>query len=129
MKLVQFSYIDPKYVTKAEKALEKLLTPHRHFFALPHKGYDEIITIAKKDLAQVKQHYITIGTQFSGNNDQINKVLQEQTHQMEVLSERVDGKDMVINNLTTNNDDLRKALQDKEDMISTLKSEVARLKA
>ena len=122
MKLVQFSYIDPKYVTKAEKALEKLLTSHRYFFALPHKGYDDIIIIAKKDLAQVKQHYITIGTQFSGNSDHINKVLQEQTHQMDVLSERVDGKDVVIH-------ELRERLQDKDDMITTLKNEVARLKA
>jgi chromosome segregation ATPase len=63
-----------------------------------------------------------IGTQFSGHSDQINKVLQQQTHQMDVMTERVDGKDMVIH-------ELRERLQDKDDMIAMLKNEVVRLKA
>jgi hypothetical protein len=122
MKLVQFSYIDPKFVSKAESALEKLITPHRYICPMPHKKYDEIIIISKRELVDVKKHYTTIGTQFSGNNDQINRLLQEQTHQMDILNERVDARDMVVH-------ELRKSLQDKDDMIAMLKDEVARLKA
>ena len=89
---------------------------------MPHKNCDEIIIVSKKELAKVRDNYKTIGTQFSGHSDQINKVLQQQTHQMDVMIERADGKDMVI-------DELRERLQDKDDMITMLKNEVARLKA
>ena len=41
---------------------------------------------------------------------------------MDVMIERVDGKDMVIH-------ELRGRLQDKDDMIAMLKNEVVRLKA
>ena len=122
MKLVQFSYVDPKYVFKAETVLKQLVSPHIYIWQMPHKNCDEIIIVSKKELAKVRDNYKTIGTQFSGHSDQINKVLQQQTHQMDVMNERVDGKDMVIH-------ELRERLHDKDDMITMLKNEVARLKA
>ena len=119
MKLVQFSYIDPKYVFKAETALKQLVSPHIYIWQMPHKNCDEIIIVSKKELAKLKDNYKTIGTQFSGHSDQINKVLQQN---MDVMTERVDGKDMIIH-------ELRERLQDKDDMITMLKNEVVRLKA
>ena len=41
---------------------------------------------------------------------------------MDILNERVDARDMVVH-------ELRKSLQDKDDMIAMLKNEVVRLKA
>ncbi len=122
MKLVQFSYIDPKYVFKAETALKQLVSPHMYIWQMPHKSCDEIVIVSKKELAKVRDNYKTIGTQFSGHSDQINKVIQQQTHQMDVMTERADGKDMVVH-------ELRERLQDKDDMITMLKNEVARLRA
>ena len=122
MKLVQFSYIDPKCVFKVETALKQLVSPHIYIWQMLHKNCDEIIIVSKKELAKVRDNYKTIRTQFSDHSDPINKVLQQQIHQMDVLNERVDGKDMVIH-------ELRERLQDKDDVIAMLKNEVARLKA
>ena len=128
MKLVHFSYIDPKYVSKAETELKQLVKPHIFVWNAPDKNYDEILILTKKELGDIKKHYKKVGTEFSGHNDQINKVLQEKTHQLEVseakaevqeerivdLKGRLEDKEQTISNLEGR-------LQDKDDIIAMLK--------
>ena len=102
--------------------------PHIFIWETPQKNYDEILILSKKELGEIKKLYKKVGTEFSGHNDQINKVLQEKTHQLEVseakaevqeerivdLKGRLEDKEQTISNLEGR-------LQDKDDIIAMLK--------
>jgi len=75
LKLVQFAFIDPLYLSKAELDIKKLFEEN----SITYKNYSEIIILSKKELNYVKNAYELIATKYSGHNTSLIKE-NEQLH-------------------------------------------------
>lgn len=68
-KLVQFAFIDPLYLSKAESDIKKLFEEN----IINYKNHSEIIVLSKKELQFIKNAYELIATKYSGHNTELLK--------------------------------------------------------
>jgi hypothetical protein len=101
MKLVYFSYIDPLYITEAEKELKTLLSDYK----IIYDNHEELLVIPNNILKFVKTIYENIGTKYSGHTSDFNKKILELNNQINILknNENIYIRDIESKNIEINN--------------------------
>jgi hypothetical protein len=106
MKLVQYTYIDPLYITEAENDIKNMLEEYK----LNWKNHDELVIIPNNMLKFVNTLYTNIGMRYSGHTQEFMKKIndlelcistlkKDQEYQKIIFEEKLNNKDLIIDNL------------------------------
>ena len=103
MKLIQYTYIDPLYISEAENEIKYLLEEYK----INWDNHDELVIIPNNMLKFVKTIYENIGMKYSGHtqdfmkkinelNNIINNLQKDQEYQKIIFNEKISNKDLSI---------------------------------
>ena len=103
MKLIQYTYIDPLYISEAENEIKYLLEDYK----INWDNHDELVIIPNNMLKFVKKIYENIGMKYSGHtqdfmkkinelNNIINNLQKDQEYQKIIFNEKISNKDLII---------------------------------
>ena len=118
MKLVQYTYIDPLYISEAENDIKNMLEEYK----INWENHDELVVIPNNMLKFINTVYTNIGMKYSGHSHQfmkkindlelcINTLKKDQEYQKIIFEEKLNNKDLIINNKDLINDNLKKDLR------------------
>ena len=118
MKLVQYTYIDPLYISEAENDIKNMLEEYK----INWENHDELVVIPNNMLKFINTVYTNIGMKYSGHSHQfmkkindlelcINTLKKDQEYQKTIFEEKLNNKDLIINNKDLINDNLKKDLR------------------
>ena len=116
MKLVYYTYIDPIYLSEAEKEI-KISLEH---YKIKYENHDELVAISPNSLKDVKKIYELIGLKYSGHTEEFNREIIKLNNKIENLMTQIENKDketkllLENSNLSTENKLLIKDLKIKE---------------
>lgn len=116
MKLVYYTYIDPIYLSEAEKEI-KISLEH---YKIKYENHDELVAISPNSLKDVKKIYELIGLKYSGHTEEFNREIIKLNNKIENLMTQIENKDketkliLENSNLITENKLLIKDLKIKE---------------
>jgi hypothetical protein len=121
MKLVQYTYIDPLYITEAENDIKNMLEEYK----LNWENHDELVVIPNNMLKFINTLYTNIGMRYSGHTQEFMKKIndlelcistlkKDQEYQKIIFEEKLINKDLIIDNKNHIIDNLKKDLRIKE---------------
>lgn len=121
MKLVQYTYIDPLYVNEAENDIKNMLEEYK----INWENHDELVVIPNNMLKFVNTLYTNIGMRYSGHTQEFMKKIndlelcistlkKDQEYQKIIFEEKLNNKDLIIDNKNHIIDNLKKDLRIKE---------------
>lgn len=116
IKLVYYTYIDPIYLSEAEKEI-KISLEH---YKIKYENHDELVAISPNSLKDVKKIYELIGLKYSGHTEEFNREIIKLNNKIENLMTQIENKDketkliLENSNLITENKLLIKDLKIKE---------------
>jgi hypothetical protein len=73
MKLVQFAYIDPLFLTDAEIYIKNLFKEN----IIEYKKHTEIVILSKKEFPHIKNSFELIARKYSGHNEELLQEIQQ----------------------------------------------------
>lgn len=102
LKLVKFSYIDPRWLFEAETTLKETCADYTFKWKSKcGKIHDEIIIVPKKEMKWLFNQYNKIGEEFSGQTQQINEKMKETQNEMRVMEKEIERLEAVISGKDT----------------------------
>jgi hypothetical protein len=110
MKLVQFTYIDPLYISEAENEIKNLLEEYK----IKYDNFTELIVIPNNILKIVKTIYENIGMKYSGHTSDFNKKIADLNLEIIKLQNKLELKDKELELKDKDIEILRKELYIKK---------------
>ena len=121
MKLIQYTYIDPLYISEAENEIKNMLEDYK----ITWDNHDELVIIPNNMLKFVKKIYENIGMKYSGHTQEFMKKIneleniisnfnKEQEYQKSIFEEKLKSKDLIIDNKDLIIENFKKELYIKE---------------
>jgi len=121
MKLVQYTYIDPLYVTEAENEVKNMLGEYKIIW----ENHDELVVIPNNMIKFINTIYSNIGMKYSGHTQEfmkkindleysINTLKREQEYQKIIFEEKLKNKEEALKNKDLIIEVLKKDLRIKE---------------
>lgn len=94
MKLICYTYIDPLYISDAEKEIKNLLD----IYKFEYNTHNELIIIPNNILKLVKTIYENLGRKYSGHTAEFNKKIDELNNKIREIENNNKIKEMEHNN-------------------------------
>jgi hypothetical protein len=86
LKLKHYSYIDPQYMSRAEKDIKDLMSAFQVKFE--YKDEDELVIIPKKLMEIIESQYEMIGKKYIGHISELITKIKELENRYEIMEER-----------------------------------------
>jgi len=121
MKLVQYTYIDPLYISEAENEIKNMLEEYKIIW----ENHDELVVIPNNMIKFINTIYSNIGMKYSGHTQEfmkkindleysINTLKREQEYQKIIFEEKLKNKEEALKNKDLIIEVLKKDLRIKE---------------